>query len=130
MKTTLIGACLISFSLQTFAKDVWECGNAVLQDLCQNQKCTGGRPADMDKLTISIQGQKNVAICSDRSCWRGEGSISHQNAQSILKIHNIHWQDRDQPNAANNYVLAINRTTQALYFEGKNENHPVACRAV
>lgn len=58
MKTLLIGAYLIAFSLNTSAQDTWECGNAILQDLCQNQKCTDTRPANMDKLTISVQGQK------------------------------------------------------------------------
>lgn len=130
MKTTLIGACLMLLSLHTSAQNTWECGNSVLKDLCQNQQCANARSANIDRLTISVQGEKNVAICTNHSCWRGEGVMSSQNAQSILHIPNINWQDRDQPNTKNNYVLSINLSTQALYFEGKNENHPVTCRAV
>lgn len=130
MKHLLLSTCLALIALNTSAKDVWECGNAVLEDLCKNSKCSGKRPASMDKLTISVNGQKNISICTHQSCWRGEAAVSNQNAQPILRVHDIRWQDRDNPQSNKNYVLSINRSTQNIYFEGNNESHPVACRAV
>ena len=130
MKHIILSSCLVLIAFNTSAKDVWECGNAVLQDLCQNSKCNGKNPPSMDKLTISVSGQKNISICTHQACWRGEATISNQNTQPILRINNIRWQDRDDPQSHKNYVLSINRSTQRIYFDGQNETHPVACRAV
>ena len=130
MKHILISTCLVLLAFNASAKDTWECGNAVLDGLCKSSKCNSKRPAFMDRLTISIDGQKNVSICTNKSCWRGEATVSNQSSQPILRVNDISWQDRDNPQSNKNYVLSINRATQNIYFEGNNENHPVACRAV
>ncbi|ANF82163.1 hypothetical protein A3K93_08135 [Acinetobacter sp. NCu2D-2] len=130
MKHLLFSACIALLAMNSSAKDVWECGNAVLQDLCQNQQCRGKGPAHLDRLTISVQGQKNVSICTNQACWRGQAMVTNQNAQLILKLNDVRWQDRDYPDPKKTYVLSINRSTQSIYFEGNNENHPVACKAV
>lgn len=130
MKQLLLSTCFALIALNTTAKDVWECGNAVLTDLCQNSKCNGKSHNSLDTLTISISGQKNISICTHQACWRGEATVSNQNTQPILRVQNIRWQDRENPQSHKNYVLSINRSTQKIYFDGQNEIHPVACRAV
>lgn len=131
MMKYLIGAGLMSLAISSWAQTNWKCHNAVLLDLCQNASCFQNRIISMNDqvLHVRLDNQRNLTICTQSSCWRGQVQAADHSSSGILQLREINWKDAD-PNKKQNFLLSINPTSKTLFFDGKDSKHPLQCQVV